>query len=93
MESKHKVIRDLFRSLCSEHSKVKHKVLAYKAIRISNDFYCNDVAPAHELAKGYTRPIHESLPFSLSASIRKSHVGLTAVRKLNKSFRNKAIRE
>lgn len=93
MESRNQIIRDIFVRLCSEHVDVIRKVLAYNAVRISNDLYGNEVASAHELEKGYTRMIQDDLPFSLPDSIQESHEDLVAVLKLNKILRSKAISE
>lgn len=93
MESKYRIIRDICVCLCSEHDDVNQKVLAYKAVWILNDLYDNGMASAHKLAKGFTRPIHDNLSFSLPDSLRESHEDLVAMRKLNKILRSKAITE
>lgn len=54
------------------------------------DLYGNDVTSAHELLKGYTRPIYKSLSFTLLAYIRKRHVELVAVQKIIKALRAEA---
>lgn len=54
IESKHRIIRDIFirlRSDNEENTKVNTKLLVQQAIRISNDLYGNNHASAHELAK------------------------------------------
>lgn len=91
IESKHRLIRDIFLRLCAENNNVNQKVLAFQSVRISNDLYGNDIASAHELAKGYTRPIDCCLPFHLPDSVRDGHEDIIAVRKINKILKSKSI--
>ena len=91
LESKHRVIRDIFIRLnVSNSSNVDKKFLALQAVRISNDLYGNDIASSNELAKGYTRPVSPSSPIKLPASIAEAHDELIAKRKLNAILRSKA---
>ena len=53
LESKHKIIRDIFIRLESESDPSSEAMRAQQAIRISNDLYGNDVCSAYELAKGF----------------------------------------
>lgn len=67
LESKHRIIRDIFLRLTAHaniaeeqseetQAQVQH-FLVQKATCISNDLYGKDVASANEPLKGYTRPI------------------------------------
>lgn len=48
-------------------------ILVQQAIRISNDLYGNDVMSAHEMAKGYTKPVETGkLPMKLSEDVREA---------------------
>lgn len=93
IESRHLFIRDIFVHLCLEYRHVNQKLLACKAVRISNNLYGNDVSSAYELVKVYLRVIHEVLPFALPDSIHEGHEDLVTVQKLNRIFQSKAIPE
>ena len=93
IESKHRIIRDIYLRLKSANPDVSTKLLVLQATRVSNDLYGNDVASANELAKGYTRLlIHVSL-FHMPQDVRVAHQELLAKRKLNKILRTNAIKE
>ncbi len=53
LESKQKIIRDIFIRLESESDPSSEAMRAEQTIRISNDLYGNDVCSACELAKGF----------------------------------------
>ena len=54
LESKHRVIRDVFIRLNASNPKyVDKKFLALQAVRIGNNRYGNDIALSNELTKGY----------------------------------------
>ena len=91
MESKHKVIRDIFIRLKSANQDKSSSLLAQQAIRISNDLYGNDVVSAHELAKGYTRPVQSGSLFHLPDAVSNAHDELIGKRKLNKILRTHAV--
>ena len=57
IESKLKVIRDIFLRIKSKNADLCEIVAVKQAIHISNDLYGNDTFSAPELAKGFTRPI------------------------------------
>ena len=61
LESKHRVIRDVFLRLKEARSDDSQKWMdaldVQQAIRVSNDLYGSEVLSAQELAKGYSRPI------------------------------------
>lgn len=94
IESKHRFIRDVYLRLkvAAENDPNDTKtVLVQQAIRITNDLYGNDVASAHELAKGYTRPvINGSVPSCVPSEILDAHANLLAKRKLTLILRSKA---
>ena len=56
IESKHRVTRDIYIRLQAADPDADSTLQALQAILMSNDLYGNDVASAHELAKGFTRP-------------------------------------
>lgn len=94
IESKHRVIRDVFlrlKSACGNDATVSVSTLVKQAIRITNDLYDNDGASAHELAKGYTRPVQNSfVPSSLPKEILEAHENLKAKKKPTLILRSKA---
>lgn len=79
MEFKHRLFWDISGRLCSEHSGVNRKVLAYEAVCIFNDLYDSNVASAQELDKRCSRPTYENLPVLLPASVQKVRGVLVAV--------------
>lgn len=93
IESKHRVLRDIYLRLKSENTDQDPRLLVSKMFRISNDLYGNNIASAHELAKGYTRPIFNSLPKILPPDIRQAQEELSAKRKLNMILSSKSITE
>lgn len=91
--STHHIFRDIFQQLYSENEEVIRKVLAHRAVWMSNYLYEKDVASAHEVAKGYTRPFDVTFPVSPPDSLREGYKDLVAVRKINKILRSEAISE
>lgn len=51
-----KITRDIYFRVKHGNPDVVPKLLLIQAILISNDFYCNVVASAYELTKGYIHP-------------------------------------
>ena len=90
IESKHRVIRDVYIRLQAADPDGDRKLHALQAIRISNDLYGNDIASAHELVKGFTRPAIPGHPSNLPPEILEAHDLLVAKRKLNAILRSKA---
>lgn len=95
LQSKHKVIRDIFLRLQHENSDnnvpVDGEMLVLQALRISNDLYGSDTMSSNELAKGYTRPIlNGKLPIVVPDEIREAHNKLLAKRKLALIMKSKA---
>jgi len=94
IESKHRIIRDIFLRLKSADKDVNtesHKALIYQALRISNDLYGNDIMSANEMAKGYTRPLYNGkAPVFVPIEIMEAHQNLKAKRKLTMILRSKA---
>lgn len=87
LESKHRIIRDVYLRLKHANGSKPHPVLVVEAIRISNDLYGNDVMSAHELAKRYTRPLSaDQLLFQIPEEIVSANEKLLAKRKLTLSF-------
>jgi len=94
IESKHKIIRDIFLKLSFGKPEELGGLFAQQAIRITNDLYGNDVMSANELAKGYTRPIEAGVSLkSLPEEIVRAHDTLMAKRKLTKILRSKSVQE
>lgn len=94
IESKHKIIRDIFLKLSFEKPEELGPLYAQQALRITNDLYGNDVVSATELAKGYTRPIESGvLQRGLPAYIVSAHDTLVAKRKLTKILRSKTTQD
>ena len=94
LESKHRVIRDIFLRLSDHQENTNEGLLIQQAIRISNDLYGNDVLSAHELAKGYTRPIDKKVvPSLIPDELLKAHEVLIAKRKLNLILRSKPTKD
>ncbi len=94
MESKHRVLRDIYIRLkhAAPDESFSHRVA--KTFRISNDLYGNDVMSAYESAKGFTRPIiPSSTTKKVPEDIRISQKELIAKRKRNLMLRPKTIRD
>lgn len=94
IESKHRVIRDIFIRLKGSSNDTtinRERLLVQQAMRISNDLYGNDVCSAHELTKGYTRPLAGNFPAVVPEEIIQAHQNLIAERKLTKILKSKAI--
>jgi len=89
LESKHRVIRDVFLRLMEDNDgdineNAPPELIVQESLRICNDLYGNDVMSSHELAKGYTRPIHSSGPIlQIPDEIKAAHDTLIAKRKMN----------
>ena len=77
LESKHRITRNVFLRLPSAaqacDSSPDTSVLVLQSIRISNDLYGNDVMSAHELAKGYTRPLVPGCPTRVPDELQTAH--------------------
>lgn len=84
-ESKHRIIREINIRLKSSNPDDNIKLLIHRAMHISNDLYGSDIASAHELAKGCTRPIEQDNFFKLPPDIRYEE--LIAKRKLTSTLR------
>ena len=98
LESKHRVIRDVFLRLKEARSDDSQKWMdaldVQQAIRVSNDLYGSEVLSAQELAKGYSRPIEAGAkPKLLSLDIVDAYQTLFAKRKLTLILRSKTIEE
>ena len=89
-------IRDIFlRLLENENNEdTMPQLIVQEALRISNDLYGNDVMSSHELAKGYTHPIHPNGPIVVvSDDITAAHETLIAKRKLNLILKSNSIED
>eukprot|EP00171_Calliarthron_tuberculosum_P022021 IDg22021t1 len=78
IESKHKVIRDIYLRLKAENEaeeEMADQLFVQQALRISNDLYGNDVMSAHELAKGFSRPATKDI-FVSPGDLVQIHVKL-----------------
>jgi len=95
IESKHRIIRDVYLRLKSSFENdetVSESVLVKQAIRVTNDLYGNDVASAYELAKGYTRPVARgSFPMCVPKEVLEAQENLKAKRKLTLILRSKSV--
>ena len=91
IESKHKIIRNTFLRIASNNDCLSDIIGAKRDIRMSNDFYGNDIYSTHELAKGFTRPI---VPATLSKIVAKDLLrpreALMAKRKLSLILKSKS---
>lgn len=93
LESKHRVLRDIYLRLKSEVEDEDPRLLVAKMFRVSNELYGNNFAPSHELAKGYTRPVVQGGIHILPSSIIHAQERLSAKRKLNLILSSKSIKE
>ena len=91
IESKHKIIRDLFLRIQSDDTDFSEIIAAKQAICISNDLYDNDTCSAHELAEQFTC---STTPGTLYAIVPKDVVTardtLIAKRKLKLRLESKS---
>ncbi len=91
LESKHKIIRDIFIRLESESDPSSEAMRAQQAIIISNDLCGNDVCSAYELSKGFSRPIETgTTPKIIPVEIMKARDAVMAKRKINLILRSKS---
>lgn len=93
LESTHRIIRDIYLRLKSASTSEDPRLLVSKMFRISNDLYGNNIASAHELAKGYTRPVTLDMPLLLPPELRNAQAELSAKRKLNLILSSNSITE
>lgn len=92
IESKHKIMRDIFLKLSFEKPEELGALFVQQAIRITNDLYGNDIMSSNELAKGYTRPVESGMSLNyLPKEIVEAHDALVAKRKLTKILRSKSV--
>ena len=78
LESKHRILRDIYLRLKSERPDDDRRLFVAKMFRISNDLYGNNLASSHELAKGYTRPVSHDSPNVIPSEIIKAQKELSA---------------
>ena len=90
LESKHRVIRDVFLRLQQASPEIDARILVTQALRICNDLYGNDVASSYELAHNRTRPVVPGPYVQIPEDVIEAHENLIAVRKLNAILRSKA---
>lgn len=64
-----------------------------QALRVSNNLYGSDVAPAHELAKVYTRQIVHGTRVKLPLDTVHAFEELVAKRKQHKILRSLAVKD
>ena len=89
IESKHKIIGDIFLRITSKNDGLSDIIGAQQVIRISNDLYGDDTCCAHELAKGFTPPIVSgSLPKIVPKDLVTGRETLMAKRNLNLIFKS-----
>lgn len=95
LESKHNIIRSIFLRLnASSDPQIPPELMAYRAIRISNDLYGSDVLSSFELAKGFTKPLDEKDGLNvISNDLIDAHDTIKAKRKLNLILRSNALTE
>ncbi|CAN8065041.1 unnamed protein product [Agarophyton chilense] len=69
-------------------------LLVQQSVRISNDLYGNNLMSAHELAKGYTRPLVSSTSLeNIPEDIVHAQQALHAMRRLSLILRSKSLAE
>ena len=91
LESKHKIIKDIFLQVKENNETLSDTIPAQQAIRISNGRYGNDVCSSYEIAKGYTRAIEPGeFPKILPEDIQKARKVLIAKQKLNLILKSKS---
>ena len=79
LESKHKVVHDIFLRLKLDDSDVREPLLAQQSIRISNYLYGNSVCSSYELEKGLRRPVESgSLPKPVPEGVFKARETIVA---------------
>ena len=94
LEPRHGPIRSIFIRLKNSSPDTSQKILALRAVRISNDLYGSDVISAYEAAKGYTRPVNSEVPpVPVDAELLEAHANLVARRKLTKILRSHSLSE
>lgn len=65
---------------CEIHESVD--IHALRAVSISNDLYRNDVISSHEMAKGFTKPAHDSAVHTIPNDVVQAQAQLQAKKKL-----------
>ena len=59
IEPKNRTIRSIFLRIKNENPKISDELASVRSIRISNDLYGSDTLSSFEMARGFTKPIHE----------------------------------
>ena len=78
-ESKHKIVRDIFRRIKPNNDELSEVLTTQQAIFISNHLYGDDVCFSHELGKGFSRPVESgSLPKISPEEVEKAREILMA---------------
>lgn len=90
IQSKHRVIRDIYLRLRAADPDADSTLQALQTIRMLNNLYGNAGDSAHKLVKGFTLPAVPLYPFSLPLEILEAHDVLVAKHKLNAILRSKA---
>ena len=91
IESKHKVIKDIFLRTKSTNADLCETLAVQQAIHISNDLCGNDTCFAHELAKDFTRAIvPDILPKIVPKDLVTARKTLIAKRKFNLTLSSKS---
>ncbi len=94
LESKHKVVRDIYTRLKEGNPSESFNRLCSQAFTISNDLYGNGHCSAFECAKGYTRPICSGkMPVAIPQEVLDAQKERIAKRKLNLILRSKAVQD
>lgn len=92
LEPKHRIIRNIFSRLRDSNPEADARMLAFSAVRISNDMYGSDTLSAFEMCRGITKPIAKFIsPVAIPQNLIESHQKIIAKRKLNMILRSKAI--
>ena len=94
IESKHRVLRDIFLRLKSDNPDFHTALLVQQTFRISNSLYGNNLLSAQELAKGYTVPVTPgAMAISIPKELVEAQQKLQAKRKLTLILKSKSIME
>ena len=94
LEPKHGVIRAIFLRLRNASPNSDIKLHAVTAVRISNEMYGTDTLSSFEIAKGYTKPVDNTiLPQSTPQELLDAHHELKAKRKLTLMLRSQVSKD
>lgn len=93
LEPLHASIRFIYIRLRHTEPSLSSRLLAIRAVWVSNDLYGSDFVSAYEAAKRFTCPIHPDFPpVPVDQQLLEAHANLHARRKLPAYFANNPCR-